>query len=91
MADIYVPGDELQTANDQLGRVLALIDAGGRPADLATALGNSPDVLDAAQLFDDRWSDGRYQMSKEGTEISDKITECLDAFTSTDDDLTKDM
>jgi hypothetical protein len=91
VSEIYIPGEELQSAGDMLGRVLALIDAGGRPADLAGALGNASDVLDAAQSFDDRWSDGRYQMSKEGTDIKDKITEVLDAFQSTDDDLTKDM
>jgi hypothetical protein len=90
VAEIQVPSEQLDQAERELEQVLALLEDGGRPHDLAGALGNAPDVMDAAQNFDDRWSDGRGRVIKEGRDIQGKL-EVLDAFTQTDDDLTKDM
>jgi hypothetical protein len=91
VADIKIPGEELEKAHGDLEKVLTLLEAGGRPLDLDGALGGAADVLGAAQAFDDRWKDGRWVISQDGRELQKKVRQVLDAFQKTDDDLTADM
>ncbi len=91
MTDIRVPVEELERATRGLDNVLTLLENGARPPDLDQMLGAAADVIDAARLFDRRWSDGRKQMLDEGGEIRDKIREVVDAFISTDNHLAEGL
>jgi hypothetical protein len=85
MADINIPGDDIESARDNMRRVLDLFDSSATSrSSLAEALGNDGLVLDAANDFDDRWSDGRTQLRDEGKAIIDALTKVIDTFTDTD-------
>lgn len=89
MADLRVPTEELERIQAGLSNVLGLLEKGTRPPELNQMLGQAPDVLDAALLFDKRWSDGRTQLLDEGVALRDKIREVIKAFVTTDNDLTE--
>jgi hypothetical protein len=91
MTDIRIPLEELERAANGLAKVLDLLEQGTRPPDADRMLGAAPDVLDAAHLFDKRWSDGRKQMLEEGRDIRDKVLKVVESFKATDDQLAKSL
>lgn len=91
MADIRIPGDELEAAASNMEQVLALMAAGLRPPDLEQSLGGSDDVVRAAQRFDKRWHDGRTQLHDEAADIQKALKQVLDAFTQADQQTSSDL
>jgi hypothetical protein len=85
MADINIPGDDIESARDNMQQVLSLFD---NPVtalgNIDEALGNDGLVTGAAKDFDKRWSDGRTQLKDEGKSIIDALTKVIDTFTDTD-------
>ena len=91
MADLFIPGEELESAARNMESVLELLDRGVNPPDLSELLGDSSDVMGAAQSFESRWSDGRTQLTDEAKDIQDGLQQVLDAFQQTDDQLVADI
>ncbi|MGW5498742.1 hypothetical protein [Streptomyces olivaceoviridis] len=85
MTDISIPGDDIESARDNMRQVMDLFDSSATSAaGLSAALGGDRLVLGAARDFDKRWSDGRTQLRNEGKSIIDALTKVLDTFTDTD-------
>lgn len=85
MAEINVPGDEIDAAARNIQQVIDLFDSTSTDVpSLRQALGNDPKVTDAAENFKDRWDDGRTQLRDEGADIIDALKQVLQQFTDTD-------
>ncbi|MFD0310048.1 hypothetical protein [Streptomyces sp. NPDC127119] len=84
MADIFIPGTELDEVRRSLGIVMDNIDIGNAGIDFERALGYP--LVDAARNFEDRWSDGRTQVRREAKGIRDAAENINDQFTRTDND-----
>ncbi|TQJ47349.1 hypothetical protein OHU34_36550 [Streptomyces sp. NBC_00080] len=84
MADIFIPGTELDEVRRSLGTVMDNIDTGNAGIDFERALG-SP-LVDAARNFENRWVDGRTQVRREAKGIRDAAEDINDQFTQTDND-----
>lgn len=85
MPEINIPGDEIESARNNMQQVLSLFDnAGNAVRDIDAALGNDQQVIGAARQFDDRWSDGRTQLKDEGKSIIDALSKVIDTFTDAD-------
>ncbi|GLY29415.1 hypothetical protein [Kineosporia sp. NBRC 101731] len=82
MADIFLPGDDLDAARAALDKVRENIDISGANIDFDQALGR--DLARAAGSFESAWSDGRFQLLREIDGIRDKFQQVSDAFADTD-------
>ncbi len=82
---VVVPGTELDELRDLLRRVARFVDDETKVNVLDEAVG--PPLREAAQDFEDRWSDGRYQLRKQCEELAEAISTVLDTFVRTDDKL----
>lgn len=88
MADIQIPGDDIESARDNMRQVMDLFDSSNTSqANIAAAVGNDKLVTDAAHSFDKRWKDGRGQLKDEGQSIIDALTKVIDTFTDTDNQI----
>lgn len=88
MTDVNIPGDDIESARDNMRQVLNLFgNSATSSSDLAQALGNDGLVLGAANDFENRWSDGHFQLQNEGQSIIDALTKVLDTFTDTDNQI----
>lgn len=88
MTDIKIPGDDIESARDNMRKVMDLFDnSSTSQANIAAAVGNDRLVTDAANDFDRRWSDGRTQLNDEGKSIIDALTKVIDTFTDTDNQI----
>ncbi len=88
MADIQIPGDDIESARDNMRQVMDLFDSSNTTqANIAAATGNDKLVTDAAHHFDKRWKDGHTQLKDEGQAIIDALTKVIDTFTDTDNQI----
>jgi len=83
MAEIVVPGEELEAASEALTRTLAFVDSERIPGDIDAILGGGS-LSDAARRFDADWSDGRFQLRKQGKAINEAIEKIQRGFGDTD-------
>jgi hypothetical protein len=88
--DVYVPGDDLKQAQDMLTFIHDFIDIGHHTFDFDAAFGRELSH-GAAQHFEDRWSDGRYQLKKQVEGVRDAIGNILDSFDKTDQDAAQSL
>jgi hypothetical protein len=85
MAEINVPGDEIEEAARNIQQVIDLFDSTSTDVpSLRQALGNDPRVTDAAEDFKNRWDDGRTQLRDEGADIIEALKQVLQTFTDAD-------
>ena len=88
MADISIPGDDIESGRDNMRQVMELFDSSNTSqANIAAAVGNDGNVVGAAKHFDKRWRDGRTQLKDEGQGIIDALTKVIDTFTDTDNQI----
>jgi uncharacterized phage infection (PIP) family protein YhgE len=88
MTDINIPGDDIETARNNMQQVLSLFDSpSANFRNIDAALGNDKSVTAAANDFDKRWNDGRTQLRNEGKSIIDALTKVIDTFTDTDNQI----
>lgn len=83
MAEINIPGDELEEVSRALAFVLEHIDISSARVDLGRAVG--PGLIGPAENFENRWGDGRFQLRREAEEIRSKIDQILETFKQVDD------
>jgi hypothetical protein len=83
MAEIEIPGDELEQVSRALGFVLEHIDISTARVDLGRALG--PGLVKHAENFEKRWSDGRFQLRREAEGIREYVDQILETFKQADD------
>jgi hypothetical protein len=79
---VRVPGAELEELGELLARVARFVDDETRFDALHEAVG--PPLRDAAENFESRWEDGRYQLRKQCGELAEIVTTILDTFEQTD-------
>jgi hypothetical protein len=92
MADINIPGDDIESARNNMQQVLSLLDNSATSLQsIDDALGNDKLVTGAARNFDQRWSDGRTQLKDEGKNIVDALTKVIDTFTDTDNQVGNEL
>jgi hypothetical protein len=92
MTDISIPGDDIESARDNMRQVMSLFDSSSTSqAAISAAVGDDSTVLEAAQDFDERWSDGRTQLRNEGKNIIDALTKVIDTFTDTDNQVANQL
>jgi hypothetical protein len=88
MSNIFIPGDDIESARDNMRQVLSLFDSEATSASqIAQALGGDKNITQAGHHFDSRWSDGRTQLKNEGKSIIDALTKVIDTFTDTDNQM----
>ena len=85
MADIFIPGDELESTRQSLGFVLDNIDIGHHTFDFDKAFGRELS-RGSAQNFENKWDDGKRQLQRQVKDIKSAIDSILDSFTRTDND-----
>ncbi|MFJ2022323.1 hypothetical protein ACIODW_00740 [Streptomyces sp. NPDC087897] len=81
MAEIEMPGDEVQRLGELLGRVVELIDtrpSGYNPADVG------PPLVRPGSDFDDAWKDGRVQVKRNSKDLKDGCDAIVKAFAEFD-------
>jgi hypothetical protein len=83
MAEIDLPGDELERMSQLLGRVMELIDTKSGGFD-ESAVGGP--MASSGRHFDDKWSDGRTQLKRQGNQLKDACDEIVKAFTDQDNE-----
>ncbi|GAA2677506.1 MULTISPECIES: hypothetical protein [Actinoplanes] len=88
--DVNIPGTELKEAQDMLTFVHDFIDIGNHTFDFDAAFGRGQ-LRGAAQHFEDRWNDGRFQLKRQIVGVRDAIGSILDAFEKTDQDAAKNL
>ncbi|MFJ1882428.1 MULTISPECIES: hypothetical protein [unclassified Streptomyces] len=77
MAEIEMPGDEVQRLGELLGRVMDLIDtrpSGYDPEDVG------PPLVRPGTNFDDAWKDGRVQLKRNSKDLKDACAAIVKAF-----------
>ncbi len=84
MAEVRIPGDELESAATNMERVLELLGPTTKPPGLAEMLGEGTEVLRAARDFENRWDDGQVQLEQEAGDIQKALKQVLEAFTTAD-------
>ncbi|MFF3752467.1 hypothetical protein ACFYYH_18735 [Streptomyces sp. NPDC002018] len=90
MADIFVPGDELDDARQALGFVQDHIDIGHHTFDFDKAFG--PELSrGSAQNFENKWDDGKKQLIKQVKGIKEAMDQIMDSFTKTDQDAASNL
>ncbi|MEU9317363.1 hypothetical protein [Streptomyces sp. NPDC048295] len=81
MAEIEMPGDEVQRLGELLGRVVDLIDtrpSGYNPADVG------PPLVRPGTNFDDAWKDGRVQVKRNSKDLKEGCDAIVKAFAEFD-------
>ena len=81
---------ELKEAQDMLTFVHDFIDIGHHTFDFDAAFGRDR-LRDAAQNFEDRWEDGRFQLKRQVIGVRDAIGSILDSFAKTDQDAAQNL
>ncbi|MEU5976850.1 hypothetical protein [Streptomyces sp. NPDC047315] len=84
MAEIDMPGTEVQSMGELLGRVMDLIETRSAGFD-AVAVG--PPLAAAGSNFDDRWNDGRFQLKRECKTLKDGCEAIVKAFADADKEM----
>ncbi|MET8828882.1 hypothetical protein ABZX40_05320 [Streptomyces sp. NPDC004610] len=84
MAEIFVPGEEVERVGTLLGRVMGLIDTQNSGFD-ARAVG-AP-MVNAGLEFDRSWDDGRVRLKKNCTALKDACDVVLRSFKELDTDM----
>ncbi|MFE6495945.1 hypothetical protein [Streptomyces sp. NPDC057748] len=77
MAEIEMPGDEVQRLGELLGRVMDLIDtrpSGYAPEDVG------PPLVRPGTDFDEQWKDGRVQVKRNSKDLKDACEAIVKAF-----------
>ncbi|MEU1513333.1 hypothetical protein ABZ490_14445 [Streptomyces sp. NPDC005811] len=82
MANISIPKTALDEVSASLSFVIDHIDIGEVHIDFDRALGYP--LVDAARTFENRWSDGRFQIQREAKGIRDAVAKIVEQFTETD-------
>ncbi|MGW1504129.1 hypothetical protein ACWCQW_37380 [Streptomyces mirabilis] len=88
--DVFVPGDELQQAQQMLNLIHDQIDIGRNNFDFDAAFGRELSH-GAAQNFEKKWNDGKQQLKKQITGIGDAIGDILDSMNKTDQDAVSNL
>jgi hypothetical protein len=83
MADIKIPGSELEEVSRSLGFVLDNIDTDKSGIDLDRAVGYP--LVDQGDNFERRWEDGREQLHRQCDAIKKAVDQILEQFKDTDD------
>lgn len=84
-SDVFIPGNELEEAQNMLGFVHDFIDIGHNTFDFDAAFG--PELSrGAAQNFENRWEDGKHQLQKQVEGIREAIGNILETVAKTDRD-----
>jgi hypothetical protein len=92
MADVNIPGDEIEAAKDNMQQVLQLFNSSNTStASLQEAVGGDGLVIGTAENFDSRWNFGRSQLQQEGQHIIDSLTKVISVFTNTDNQLASEL
>ncbi|MEL5955760.1 hypothetical protein AADR41_13485 [Streptomyces sp. CLV115] len=84
MAEIEMPGDEVQRLGELLGRVVDLIDtrpSGYDPEDVG------PPLVRPGTNFDDAWKDGRVQVKRNSKDLKDGCAAIVKAFAEFDTEM----
>ncbi|MDX3854568.1 hypothetical protein [Streptomyces sp. AK02-01A] len=89
MADIFIPGSEMDEVRQSLGFVLDNIDIGNAKIDFGRAL-DYP-LEGAASHFEKKWGDGRTQLKKQASGIEEAIDNIMDSFNKTDNDAVSNL
>jgi hypothetical protein len=96
MADIEIPGDELQHLVSLLPKIKDVLGAADSADNIVRGMfafsGDTSGVGDqhvgeAIAHFHSRWSDGHYQVGKEIKSLTDAAQNVLDLFNQTDQSL----
>lgn len=83
MADINIPGAELEEVSRSLGFVLDHIDTTASGIDIDQAVGYP--LAHPAEHFERRWRDGRAQLHRQCSDVKKAIDQILEQFGKTDD------
>ncbi|WP_440070633.1 hypothetical protein [Streptosporangium sp. OZ121] len=83
MADIKIPGSELEEVSRSLGFVLDHIDTDRSGIDIDRAVGYP--LVDQGEHFESRWNDGRKQLHRQCEAIKKAVDQILETFKDTDD------
>ncbi|MER5176958.1 hypothetical protein ABT009_01015 [Streptomyces sp. NPDC002896] len=81
MAEIEMPGDEVERLGTLLRRVMELIDtkpAGFNAADVG------PPLVRSGSNFDKKWNDGRTQVKRNSKDLKDACEAIVKAFADAD-------
>ncbi|MFF3560465.1 hypothetical protein ACFYXS_10580 [Streptomyces sp. NPDC002574] len=81
MAEIQIPGDELEDLSGLLGRVMELIDT--KPTGFDETAVGAP-LASSGGHFESAWSDGRTQLKRQGNQLKDACDQIVKAFTDYD-------
>ncbi|MFJ9627223.1 hypothetical protein ACIRU8_05900 [Streptomyces sp. NPDC101175] len=82
MAEIDMPGDEVERLGQLLGRVMDLIETrstGFNANDVGAPL------VDAGSNFDKKWGDGRFQLKRNSKDLKDACEAIVKAFADADE------
>ncbi|MER5768558.1 hypothetical protein [Streptomyces sp. NPDC001985] len=88
MAEIEIPGDELERMARLLGRVMELVETRASGFD-AAAVG--PPLAASGGTFDERWNDGRFQLKRNCTSLKDACEAVVKGFTDADNEMASSL
>jgi hypothetical protein len=93
MADINIPGDELDAASRNLQNVLQLFgDSTTSTENLEAALGVSDNLVSGtAKHFESKWGTGRSQIKEDGQNLINAINKINSTFSETDNNLANNL
>jgi hypothetical protein len=89
--DVFIPGDDLQQAEDMLNFIDNFIDIGKNTFDFDASFGSGGQLRKSAGNFEKKWSDGRTQLKKEIGGVKDAVQNILDSFSKTDQDAASNL
>ncbi|MGV9311639.1 hypothetical protein ACWDR0_05535 [Streptomyces sp. NPDC003691] len=84
MAEIDVPGTEVEQMGQLLGRVMELVDTRSAGFD-AVAVG--PPLAAAGARFDEAWDDGRFQLKRECKGLKEGCEAIVKGFADADKEM----
>ncbi|MFJ2770615.1 hypothetical protein [Streptomyces sp. NPDC087300] len=84
MAEIEMPGDEVERLGALLRQVMDLIDT--KPTGFSAA-DVGPPLESSGTNFDDEWKDGRVQVKRNSKELRDACESIVKAFADFDDQM----
>ncbi|MEU6196710.1 hypothetical protein [Streptomyces sp. NPDC047061] len=84
MAEIDMPGDEVERLGTLLRRVTELIETRSTGFD-ADAVGRP--LVDAGSHFDKKWGDGRTQLKRNSKDLQDACEAIVKAFADADEQM----
>lgn len=87
MADVFIPGDDLEQASQSLGTIQDNIDIGTGNFNFDLAFGSRGRMRQAAGNFERAWKDGRTQLKDQIGQIKKGMDQIVDAVTQTDQGL----